>query len=1357
MAYALRYYKEFTHADGKVIRLEIHKKDSTTAAVEIGAVVQGLSLQIQGQQGDIDTPIVKTSLSMTFVDAGDIENGQKNGFWEEFYTPDSVLWKVLVKAKKAGETAFTTIWGGYVTPDSFSESLTYRGSVNIIARDNIGHMQDFPFDAEGDEDGMISLYDLVNTAWAKIESPMSLMWDGGHWMQCEGVNGYNTLMNVSAFEGMSWYEAVEKALYSYGGVMRYIGGNEVLVTTLRYMPTFGRNIDRLPRIEPTFITGATRELVPAVKRVEESVKYELEDVIQPLVKISDFNGNTDSVADSTGFTATTWELNNDESGKGWRNPQSEAPTYLNPASYELGEESWSFPFDNDERKSIPTAMMLLCNNRSGRAVYSRYINAYDCEVKIVFGGRYFTDDASSFVLLKQNQEYCKVVMFEYAVRVIADGITEYMQEDGSWGTAEHIFSISSSTHMGEVAIPMSFKQTGNILLEIDIVQVGVTSTLANHYIKIEAVTFANLSSKPLLESNTVNTNYQEGNNVVLSRDPEIGPAYNDVVLPGVIKNGIFRREGNRILPAYKWGWSGSTPQQMAVYNHLQLLAYYAKPNNLISGTIVNADVTDIACIYEWHHADHILVSGNLNLLKGHIEGAMLREYARYEYLWADVEGAGFPETEQASTTNVEGGASAGGSSSTYTNNTTVNIGSGGSGGTGASYLGDLQDVDTTGVVAQSVLYYNGTSWVDMSIRTLLNPYVKGDELNRLLDEINREIEQRALDSDLDTLARRVGVNELAIADNAGNIKKNFDAIGVLESNKADKATTLAGYGITDAYTTEVIDGKVTAINNALALKADTTALEALAVSVEDNTTNIRNLKDSVYTKDDLATYKAWWDDLMDLIVKDGSDIKIKTNLIVAGDQSTGGEGESVVSGITGIKLNGETYKDENSDGIIDLGTITGGLTSVSWSDVQGRPTAVSQFANDVGFVTSAALVGYATQSWVEGKGYITGIDKSMVASAVGSSGNAGKVLSSTGGDLGWISLPSSLPASDVYAWAKKSSLALADVPDLSSKYLSTAGGTISGGFGALTIKRTSVYASGIKYENNSGVLGYLGFNGSEPYFWDANQSNAKALIHSGNIGSYAPIYDASKAVTLAGHLHLGGYIYKGGYTVVDFSGNAPLFGYGSAGAGLPTWVCGNEINFTYGASRATAMYINASGNVTIGASDLAGTLPYAKLCIDGVLAMPRGDGQAVCGVLGFSESNLYLGYSNVSTYDTIILGKNIRLNPSNGNVGIGTTSPAYKLDVVGDISIAKGYSLRNGNHALIGRNSGDNVLINAGATERDSITYIYGTYIVLAPNRGATDALGISPTGAVTMSSTLTVSGLTTINGNLVVAGDISA
>ena len=82
MAHALRYYKEIQQDNGQIIRLEIHKKDSALPAVEIGRVLQTLRLDIQGGADTIDAPIVKTSLTMTFVDAPDLEQGKKCGNWE---------------------------------------------------------------------------------------------------------------------------------------------------------------------------------------------------------------------------------------------------------------------------------------------------------------------------------------------------------------------------------------------------------------------------------------------------------------------------------------------------------------------------------------------------------------------------------------------------------------------------------------------------------------------------------------------------------------------------------------------------------------------------------------------------------------------------------------------------------------------------------------------------------------------------------------------------------------------------------------------------------------------------------------------------------------------------------------------------------------------------------------------------------------------------------------------------------------------------------------------------------------------------------------------------------------------------
>ena len=293
MAHALRYYKEIQQDNGQIIRLEIHKKDSALPAVEIGRVLQALHLDIQGGADTIDAPIVKTSLTMTFVDAPDLEEGKKCGSWEEFYTPDSTMWKVVLKADGK------TIWGGYVTPDSYQEDLRYRGSVTIIARDNIGHMQDFLFDMEGNAEGMVTLQELVDEAWAKIESPMILDWrheeDDAMYLLCDGVEAPQTYMNVSAFEDMNYFDAVEKALYSYGLVMRYTGSNRVRIMSLRDVPYQGKS--SAPRaVDPIFLAHAQRELAPAVRRIEESVKYEDVEAVQPQVKPSDFSGVSDHYA-----------------------------------------------------------------------------------------------------------------------------------------------------------------------------------------------------------------------------------------------------------------------------------------------------------------------------------------------------------------------------------------------------------------------------------------------------------------------------------------------------------------------------------------------------------------------------------------------------------------------------------------------------------------------------------------------------------------------------------------------------------------------------------------------------------------------------------------------------------------------------------------------------------------------------------------------------------------------------------------------------------------------------------------------------------------------------------------------------
>lgn len=1015
MAYALRYYKELIHEDGSAHRLEIHKKDSTAEAVEIGAVIQGLALEIQGSQGDVDSPIVKTSLSMTFVDAGDIEDGRKNGFWQEFYTPDALLWKVILKARTATETSFRTIWGGYVTPDSFSESLVYRGSVNIIARDNIGHMQDFPFDAVGDADGLISLRNLVEAGWEKIQSPMVLDWRGetesNMWLMCDGVPAPDTLMNVSQFEGMDWYKAIETALASYGIVMRYVGDNIVNMSSLRSMPLQGREVyDNLSQITPVFVAGAQRELVPAVRRIEESVDYDIQEEQCDPIESSDFTGDIEYYniqGNSAEKEGIAWAVTKKESGYGWCAP--EYSMFFNPRAY-------TFFNDND----ADAKYMWLCANiyeinslfSLRYAECSRFIyNASNVVFNVKFGSPYaFTIGG----FLNTGNDFLKRCVL--SVKIVKDDVTYYLDENGEWGEVKSKFSVDIQGDM--LNLPIDFGTlAGSLLLCVQIQHLFTDRETYARYVPVYSTTIS--QGLPVLEKNTVNTAYNAENNVILSRTPEIGPAYNTVALPGLIKNGIFYRSEGVILPARAWGWSGSTPQQMAVYNHLQLLCYYAKPNNLISGTIVNGDLTSGRAIYLWHGKEHLLVSGRYNLLNGMIEGAMLREFTRYEAMWGEVSETAFPDTEQDSTTNVEGGASSGGSSSTYTNTTTVNIGSGGGGG--ASYLNDLLDVNTDSVTVQSVLYYNGTEWVGRSLSTILNGYAKS--------------------ADLMTLS-----NLLASM-------WSIDADGNLVTDK------------------QVI---------------------------------------------------------------------IKNNLVVHGDQTAGGEGSASV-GITGITLNGTTYRDTDGDGIIDLGEITGGggtiteITSAmiisalgytpydasnpnSYITVAAVPTTVSAFTNDSGYITASALGGYATQSWVEGKGYIT-------ASAL-----SGYITES----------------------AVNSKLA-------SYQPISTAINTSNIGSQKVAGFATARSIWGQSFDGTGDVSGNLTL---------ANNTPIDVTLVSGT---------AATAFYLS-------------------STNVLQIGYGTALVGADTIISGENLQLRYSTSRKVGLILNSSGNVLIGTTTDSGS----KLFVNGV-------------------------------------------------------------------------------------------------------------------------------------------------------------
>ena len=126
------------------------------------------------------------------------------------------------------------------------------------------------------------------------------------------------------------------------------------------------------------------------------------------------------------------------------------------------------------------------------------------------------------------------------------------------------------------------------------------------------------------------------------------------------------------------------------------------------------------------------------------------------------------------------------------------------------------------------------------LQTTLDGLVTTTELNEEVSTINSSIAEKADASDVTALTSIVGANETNITN--------------LQSTKADKSTTLTGYGITDAYTKTEVDAKVASVYRFKGSVANEEALPSEGMVVGD-----------VYNLEDTEMNVAWdgenWDKL----------------------------------------------------------------------------------------------------------------------------------------------------------------------------------------------------------------------------------------------------------------------------------------------------------------------------------------------------------------------------------------------------------------------------------------------------------------------------------------------------------------
>lgn len=655
--YALRYYKDYGVQDS-IVRLEIYKRYSAPeyapAPKEIGTVMTSARLIMQGDQDDITAPIVKTSLELSFVDAPDTEYGRMTGPWEEFYTPDSTEFFIKVLIDGVVE------WSGYVTPDSYEEDITAYGVITIVARDNIGHLQDFNFDENGNADGMISVQEILTKAWQLIESKQSLVIAEDAdviWPECYGYRPYELMLNVEAFEGKNWFEVVESVLDSLGLVLRYVGHNEFRVYPLRSIPLLDKPSFNSVEVQPTlFKASAHRSLQRACKKIVDTLKYEIGDIYAFNLKDKDYSKATLSI---NGNTVPSWEpseialwrrvgnvgtINPYEFGK---NPRGGA-SFANQSNMfvsvlnDVNSESYLVL----ERSFMAGELIMdLSFNFDGRfysADYDdRYINigmAKEQSVEVYYSIECYTCDESCEHYWYDTENNIFVTVEKIASASLTYGQSSSQGRFGSQlAKVEHSVRIPTGTSFLQVKF-YGFKaslieQGANMRPSYTPIQNLIDAGKA--YCRISDLKMSQHDANDYKESK-VTSIYDETFNNLITRDPAIGAG--PVVLSAkVIKNGIYLPESG-YPPAKPWNWPGDNVQtELQVLIAQQILLYNSKPNNLINGTLVSEDrMLRLPGIWTYNNKKHNLISGSLDLITGYLEDVKLREFVE----WSDI----YPET-----------------------------------------------------------------------------------------------------------------------------------------------------------------------------------------------------------------------------------------------------------------------------------------------------------------------------------------------------------------------------------------------------------------------------------------------------------------------------------------------------------------------------------------------------------------------------------------------------------------------------------------------------------------------------------------------------------------------------------------
>jgi hypothetical protein len=236
--YGLFAYKEITALRTKhVYRLEIYKKDFSGTSMELEEFSSSpFSITLEGEGDAIYRPVIKSYLSINIIDKDQFD-------YTQFFTSDAFGFRVFLLRNGV------RLWSGYITPDSFGQDLQYRSTINLVARDNIGYLSEIDYDWF-DYD-FVSIEQLLTKAFDKIQAQFSL--DNRVNIFSGNKPITDAYIQTVGLKDKTWFEVLEEVLSGCGLQLRYINDNYTLHDIANevelggnYTPTF---IDRSQRVD----------------------------------------------------------------------------------------------------------------------------------------------------------------------------------------------------------------------------------------------------------------------------------------------------------------------------------------------------------------------------------------------------------------------------------------------------------------------------------------------------------------------------------------------------------------------------------------------------------------------------------------------------------------------------------------------------------------------------------------------------------------------------------------------------------------------------------------------------------------------------------------------------------------------------------------------------------------------------------------------------------------------------------------------------------------------------------------------------------------------------------------------------